>query len=91
MDQLLSISNALSVCEAMVEGILEKLDDLESPSIVSENLYLLLLLAGNCRFEKCFFLRQKEDLDFHEFTFITLKSTLVSSEKNIKTSVLDQI
>jgi len=49
MDQLLSISSELSVCEAMVEDILEKLDDLESPSIVSENLYLLLLLAGNCR------------------------------------------
>ena len=52
MDQLLSISSELSVCEAMVEDILEKLDDLESPSIVSENLYLLLLLAGNCRFGK---------------------------------------
>ena len=40
---------------------------------------------------KSVFLRQKEDLDFHEFTFITLKSKLVSSEKNIKTSVFTAI
>ena len=49
MDGLLSVNNEISACEISATKILQKLIKIESPSIVKENLNLILLLAANCR------------------------------------------